>query len=257
MFFFLSKIFDLFLSPLTWSIGLCLFSFLFFAKRKIKTAQLACLLAFLILYGFSIYPVANFLAKGLEEPNLTTFNPTIPYDVAIVLVGMVEEDVTLQFAQIAFNDGVERFLTAYNLLRSGQTKLVLFSGTSARHYPWESESRLLGHQLEQWGIPGNRILVEEKSRNTLESAQFLKSIVQERGWKKCLLITSSYHMQRALNCFQKVGIEVDTLSVDFRSSNQPISFKHWLPRTKWLLMSTESLHEYGGRYVYRFLSFSS
>ena len=40
-----------------------------------------------------------------------------------------------------------------------------------------------------------------------------------RGFEKVLVVTSAFHMRRARECFNKVGIPFDTLAVDFRASS--------------------------------------
>jgi len=57
-------------------------------------------------------------------------------------------------------------------------------------------------------------------------------------------------MTRAQGCFRAVGLEPDTLPVDFRM-REPAAWDAWFPRTRYLYESSEALREFSGRLVYR------
>lgn len=62
-------------------------------------------------------------------------------------------------------------------------------------------------------------MVEDASRNTYENALYSKNLLSQQGEveQQYLLITSAFHMPRAKACFDKVGLDVDTFSADFRT----------------------------------------
>lgn len=53
-------------------------------------------------------------------------------------------------------------------------------------------------------IKPESVVLETESSNTDENAQWLDRYARERGWKRILLITSGYHMRRALHIFEHV-----------------------------------------------------
>jgi uncharacterized SAM-binding protein YcdF (DUF218 family) len=112
-----------------------------------------------------------------------------------------------------------------------------------------SEAERLASELRAWGIAPERIVVEDASRNTRESAVQSARVVTARGWKTLLLVTSAAHLQRAAGCFRAVGLAPDALPVDWRAGDG--RRESWLPRAGALSMSTNALHELAGRAAYR------
>ena len=74
------------------------------------------------------------------------------------------------------------------------------------------EASLLKYFLVEIGIPHEKIISEEKSKNTHENALFcsemLNNMHPDRN-NKILIITSNYHMRRSLACFKKMNIKAD------------------------------------------------
>lgn len=62
------------------------------------------------------------------------------------------------------------------------------------------------------------VMIENESFNTEANARWLSRHLTETGWKKVILVTSPYHMKRALYIFQEVlsasgqSVQLDTLS---------------------------------------------
>jgi uncharacterized SAM-binding protein YcdF (DUF218 family) len=69
--------------------------------------------------------------------------------------------------------------------------------------------------LARAGIDPGRILVESRSRNTAENAAFLSSLVQPRPDERWILVTSAYHMPRAIGSFRTAGFAVEAYPVDY------------------------------------------
>ena len=116
------------------------------------------------------------------------------------------------------------------------------------------EAHVLRQQLIDWGIAPERVAMEDQSRNTRENAVESARVARERGWKSILVVTSAFHMERALGCFKAVGLEVDALPVDQRGYDPARfsgSWQSWLPRVGNLAQSAHALHEMAGRLIYR------
>jgi uncharacterized SAM-binding protein YcdF (DUF218 family) len=78
------------------------------------------------------------------------------------------------------------------------------------------ESQFALGLLESFGIARNRIVAEDKSRNTVENALFSKAIAQPKPGDRWLLVTSAYHMPRSVGVFRKAGFPVEPYPVDWR-----------------------------------------
>ncbi len=250
MFYVLSKILDILLSPLAWAILLCLYAV---PKKKPRRGQKwAALAAASILYVFSIEPTANALARALETPSTQTAKPDVVYDAVVLLGGVVDDRATATFGAPQYNEGVERMLVTFDLLRAGRAKqVVVSSGALDASRADVVEARVIAKQLSDWGIAADRVVVEDQARNTRENAVYVAKIARDRGMTRLLVVTSAMHMPRALDCFRAVGLDVDAEPVDYRSFDSGRFSSTWLPRAGLLTQSSSVLREVFGRYVYR------
>src|SRR5580704_13753665 len=254
MFFFLSKILDVLLTPLAWSVGLIVFGITGRQSSLGRRAWAAGGLA--LLLGFSLEPVSNALWRRLEYPPVRTFRPDVTYDVAILLGGVVDDRAQATSGLRSFNDNNERLLETFDLLRRGKARYAILSGgVYDASRTRVVEARALADQLVDWGIDPSRVIVEDHARNTYENAVDSAAIVRAKGWHDVVIVTSAFHMLRAYGCFRAVGLGVDTLPVDFRSYSSPYSGEI-LPRAKYLDDSSVAIREFSGRWIYRARGYS-
>lgn len=249
MFFFFSKLLDLALSPFTWALLLLLFAVPWSRRRvrRWKRRRAFAVAALAVLVVFSLEPVSNAILFSMEHDAPSTYRADVTYDAVVLLGGMTDEDVTKERGQPAYNDNVERVLMTHRLLRDGKAEYVVPSGGSG-------EAALMGEQLRDWGIEPRRIVLEDRARNTRENAVYSAEIVRARGWKKILIVTSAFHMKRSAECFNAVGLEFDTLAVDYRATKSP---RTWLqPRAQFFAVSAAMIRELFGRVIYRFQGYS-
>jgi uncharacterized SAM-binding protein YcdF (DUF218 family) len=254
LFFVLSKILDLLLAPLTWALILVALGLLWLRARPGR-AKASLVLAVVVLVVFSVEPVSRALFGSLEGAVQDTFRPDPPYDVVIVLGGMVDPWAMRATGQLELNDSVDRITRAAQLLRAGQARNALVTGGLFYDGRLQrSEADWLAEWLRGEGIAADQIAVEGESKNTRENALFSARILGERGWKRALLITSAWHAPRAVGCFRAVGVDVDLLKVDHRAG-RPAAVT-WIPRAKALADSTDALRELFGGVVYRILGYA-
>jgi uncharacterized SAM-binding protein YcdF (DUF218 family) len=253
VFFILSKILDILLTPLAWGLGLIAFGL---ATRPGKRTRFLPWLGVLVLLFFSLEPVSNRLWRALEAPATKTFRADASYDVVILLGGVTDDRVEATWGQRAYNQNNERLLETFDLLRAGNAHYAIISGGTTSEVPGDRiEARVLRDQLVSWGVDPARVVVEDKARNTHENAVLSGAILRAKGWQKVLIVTSAFHMARAYGCFQAEGLSVDTLPVDFRSyaAGYPAEI---LPRAEYLEESTAALREWAGRGIYKLRGFS-
>jgi uncharacterized SAM-binding protein YcdF (DUF218 family) len=254
VFYFLSKILDVLLTPLTWSLALVALGTFGPGSALRRRGLVAAGLG--VLLFFSLEPVSNALLRSLEDPPLRTYRPDATYDVVILLGGVVDDRVEASWGQRAFNDNNERLLETYDLLRKTSARNAIASGGPVSSSRSEVvEARALADQLIAWGIEPERVIVEDHARNTYENAVDSAAIVRAHEWKSVLLVTSAFHMPRAYGCFREVGLDVDTLPVDFRSYKSPYSGE-LVPRAEHLAHSTTAMREWFGRAIYRLRGYS-
>jgi uncharacterized SAM-binding protein YcdF (DUF218 family) len=107
--------------------------------------------------------------------------------------------------------------------------------------------------LREWGIPGEVILIEGRSRNTYENALETKKILKDKQFDKILLVTSAFHMPRALATFRTAGID----AIPSPSSYSIVDYTRprildWVPSVGNLVRMQAVIHENLGILVYRY-----
>ncbi|HEU4412596.1 MAG TPA: YdcF family protein, partial [Polyangiaceae bacterium] len=252
LFYLLSKTLDVVLEPLAWALALGALG----ARRLRGPPAHAAWASLALLYAFSVPAVADLLWRALEAGTASTYRREgEPYDAAILLGGPADNNARDLPEAFAYNENVERVHATFELLRSGRARAaVVSSGPIEPAGRAPSEAHLLAEQLERWGVAPERLVVEPRSRNTAENARETAALVRARGFRRLVLVTSAYHMPRALGCFRAVGLEVDALPVDSRA---PVDLgRSPLPRADSLARSTTALREFAGRLIYRARGFS-
>lgn len=253
MFFFLSKILDVLLSPLVWALGLVAIALPWRRRPMVERfgRRRACGIAGVaLLLVASMAPVSNGLMYRLEHSTTPTYRPDVTYDTVILLGGVSDERTVSETGQPAYNDNVERLVMTRRLLADGHARTAIVSGAAEDPSLAEfGEAHVLVDQLVEWGIDRSRLISEDRARNTHENALFSTAIVKERGFTKVLIVTSAFHMRRAAECFTAVGLEVDTFPVDYRAHRRPM----WslLPRAGNLADTSATLREMFGLWIYR------
>jgi uncharacterized SAM-binding protein YcdF (DUF218 family) len=121
------------------------------------------------------------------------------------------------------------------------------------------ESADMAELVQGMGVPKSAILQEPNSHNTRENAVNVKQMMEAKGIRRILLVTSAMHMPRSLMIFKKLGIEAIAAPTDFLTSQQDSSelrtspeavILNLLPDVEWLLRTTRALKEYVGIGVY-------
>lgn len=130
-----------------------------------------------------------------------------------------------------YGDVVENGLDRYSLQRlqkgvrlwkRGFASFLLFSGGSAdRRGNGHPGAQRMALEAEARGIPRERIVVEHGSKDTRHNVMNSSSILRERGWDSLILVTSDFHMKRAVNLFKEEGVHIYPAPVE------------WYPRGEW------------------------
>jgi uncharacterized SAM-binding protein YcdF (DUF218 family) len=121
----------------------------------------------------------------------------------------------------------------------------VFTGHSA-------ESLISRRFLIDLGIPPDKILVEDQSRDTQENVRYTGRIMERHGFRRPLLVTSAYHMRRSVMAFRQAGIEVIPMPTQFISSREADTvWFDWLPDAGFMSDVAMALKEQIGMLYYR------
>ncbi len=139
-------------------------------------------------------------------------------DGIIVLGGAVSPDVSAARGQAAVNEAAERITATVELARRYPQARIVYSGGSGALIDNEHlEADYAVKLLETLGVSRNRVVAENRSRNTEENARFTKGVVQPKPGERWLLVTSAAHMPRAIGVFRAAGFAVEAYPVDWRT----------------------------------------
>ncbi len=216
MFFVLSKIFWFLAAPL--HLGLICIGWGLWRSRQGRGGRgwTGFGLGFLALLAFA--PLSAALLRPLEDRFPVLGYDMPPPDGIIVLGGAVDERIALARGQVALNEAAERMTAGAALARAFPAAKLVFSGGSgaliANSAPEAEVARKLWRQL---GVPESQMTFEDKSRNTYENALFTQKLVHPQAGERWLLVTSAWHMPRAIGIFRALGMKPIAFPVDFRT----------------------------------------
>jgi uncharacterized SAM-binding protein YcdF (DUF218 family) len=119
---------------------------------------------------------------------------------------VVEDPLEKSDAIIMLSDDnfyADRATRAAELFRQNLAPVVVASGIRLR--PNAGIAELMTHDLIERGVPRDHIIpFPQDADSTLEEAEALRKLVQEKNWKRLIIVTSNYHTRRAKYIFTKV-----------------------------------------------------
>jgi uncharacterized SAM-binding protein YcdF (DUF218 family) len=185
------------------------------------TQRLGCWLAtsslvLLLVAGFS--PLANAVILPLESRFPTFRDDGGPVTGIIVLGGAIQAAESAAHEQLAVNEAGERAIALADLARRYPDARIVFSGGGGTLlYAEPPEVEAARRFAPALGLDPERIIAEGRSLTTAENAAFTRDLVKPRPGERWLLVTSAWHMPRAVGCFRRAGFAVTAYPVDFRA----------------------------------------
>jgi uncharacterized SAM-binding protein YcdF (DUF218 family) len=215
VFFYASKIVWFFLNPTNCLVllGAAGAVLLFTRRRRLGRTIVAFAAIGLLVIGFS--PIPKLLMRPLEDRFPAFVEDTRPVDGIIVLGGAIG----FGRGQVAFNEAASRMTAALDLAKRYPNARIVFTGGdgSLLGFGGRTEADAAAGFFETAGLAEERLLLERRSRNTRENAAFTRALVDPRPGERWLLVTSAFHMPRAIGCFRAAGFDTDAYPVDYRT----------------------------------------
>jgi uncharacterized SAM-binding protein YcdF (DUF218 family) len=217
VFFVASKIYWMFLSPISLLLIAAFLGVLFSRGRHARAGRAVAIGAILVLAAAAMTPIGLLLAAPLEDrfsqPPADMPSP----DGIIVLGGAVNGAASTARGQTVFDEG-ERVVEAAILAKRYPNARVVFTGGSGSLIPTVSTEALEARKLmADLGVDPARVTLEDKSRNTEENARFTAELVRPEPSQRWLLVTSAFHMTRSMGVFEKAGFNVIAFPVAYRT----------------------------------------
>ncbi len=252
MFFQLSKLLGFFASPTNLLISLGVLGLLLLLTRFARIASWLIITSLVLLAVAGLSPLGNVLILPLEQ-RFPPWNPSHGAPDGIVLLGgAISPSVSLERGTIALSDSGARFVAAVELARRYPNARVIISGGTGSLLSEEApEAGVAVHEFEALGIPHDRISAEEQSRNTMENAVFSRLIANPQPGERWLLVTSAYHMPRAVGTFRAAGFPIEPYPVDYRTRGPGDAVRPFGAVNRGLELTDIAVHEWVGLLVYR------
>jgi len=260
LFFYLYKLVGQFAYPLTWvviSVGFTLIlALLPFSPVRQRCMRWSAIFSFSIVITLTNPLVADLLLGTLEAwypPTLSLKN----FDAIVVLGGGVKAPGALHPSVELTETSQYRVTCGAELYRQNRSLKLVVSGGDARI---DGHGPILASAMKAWairlGVPANAIVEESRSRTTYENAVELKQILGTNA--SILLVTTAYHIPRAVSLFIKQGFQVTPEPCGFQYGNRPasgewaehLSFTDFLPNVEAFDHNTKAIWEILGIIVY-------
>jgi uncharacterized SAM-binding protein YcdF (DUF218 family) len=252
MFFPLSKLLGFLALPsnLVMLVGLVGAALFVTRRRRLGQGMMIASLLTLAIAGWS--PLGNWLMAPLEDrfPAWRDAGAQDGITGIIILGGAISPDVSSARGSVALNESAERMTAAADLARRYPAARVVFSGGSGKLLGGAAEADFVLPLFESFGIARQRITLEARARNTAENARFTKALVQPKAGERWLLVTSAYHMPRAVGIFRREGFAVEAYPVDWRTRAAD-AFTPFAALSAGLARTDAAVHEWLGLLAYR------
>lgn len=204
---------------------------LVFIAYRLRTCQksVSWIVGFVTLtfYLLSIPATTDILVRSLE--NRYSLLEKIEGDVIIMLCGgATSKTPDLNGLGNLTGASANRLLSTARLQRITNLPIIVSGGKTLKSS--DNEAMVAKRQLVELGIPANMIITEFKSRNTIENVQFVIDILDEKQFKRPILVTSALHMTRAVKLFSKQNVTVLPFPTDYLVNAQmDITFLSFIP----------------------------
>ena len=201
--------------------------FLAFFTKSVKRRKRYLIASVIIFYIFSA-PLFLKTFENIWDAKPYTASHTKKYSCVIVLGGFSSGNTP---ADGRFNTSADRFIQGAKVMETKLASHILISGGSGQLIPNEfREAAWVRGELLKFNIPDSLILVESRSKNTIENAAYSKELLKKTNLAPpYLLVTSAFHMRRALLIFKKAGVPVVPYPANYFGADINFGLDEFLP----------------------------
>lgn len=245
MLFWLKKLISGFLLPTPFGLFWIALGIFLLLIGKAKRMRLCCIIVgFVIITAFSLNPISFQLLNSLQSQYAPLlFAPTDVTQVVVLGGGIggkkdYPPNLTLNSASLSrLVEGV-RVLKLLQI-QNPNAQLILSGG---RVFQSPAVAGKMRNAAMMLGVDQKNIVLEDGSTDTHKEALFLKKFV---GKNPFILVTSAYHMPRAMDLFR--GLNMHPIAAPTQFIGYHYDFWAWcIPSANSLAVSDIALHEYLG-----------
>ncbi len=264
LFFIASKIVQFLIEPLNLILLIILLAWFFLTIRKPVFTNRLLIIAVIGFFTVGYMPIPEALTRVLEDavpkPAIQNLNSDQVAGIIILGGAIRGEDIAIDRGEVSIYSAAERVTKGLELIRKYSDKPFIFSGFSGRVSPrGMSEADAFKQLIDEQGLAEQtqgKAFYENQSRNTYENAVYSKKIIDavdqlstDQQGKPWLLVTSASHMYRSMKIFEKQGVAVIPVPVDYQTANT-LQWREF-DITEGAFLWNKLLHEYIGIAAYQ------
>ncbi len=148
---------------------------------------------------------------------------------------------------VVLTGGASRVNDAFELLASKRGRRLLISGV----YPATNQGELSRVLPEYERLFACCVDLDRTAVNTLGNAIGTRRWVEAQGFKSVIVVTSAYHMPRAVLAFESAGVRFVPAPTDYRACRGRYDILGFTPSFGCLAESCQAIREYAGLVWYR------
>jgi uncharacterized SAM-binding protein YcdF (DUF218 family) len=210
-------------------------------RRSSRVLTTFAVLLFLAV-GCGPVPVAllSRLQSGFTQENVIVWgrrNVIVLLGAGTVRVGSAGPVEPNLFAYGRINKAAALYRACKN---AGRDCKLEVSGGDARGLG-RSEAEIYGADTRQLGVDAADLLLESRSVNTWQNAQFSARLLESAAADRVLLVSSGFHLRRSMLYFTHFGINATPVRADYVNG-----VMSWLPLSYNFTVADLALHEYAG-----------
>jgi uncharacterized SAM-binding protein YcdF (DUF218 family) len=254
MFYLFSKL----IQPILWPFNIALLLLIAALACRYRRREETAWRLVIAAVAFLLLPALPWISIGLMR-SLESSYPSIAASQAPVAEAIVVLGGSIWGAQPPRLEAEEasgsRLVPAARLYRRKKAPFIVVSSGWPYLLP-DGKAGVEANDMRDFlvdaGVPEKAIIREDRSRNTDENARYTAEIMKSRGWTKILLVTSAFHLPRAVAIFKKYGVtDVIPFPTEKRVTEGPFRFSFLVPELAALQTTTVAIKEYVGRWVYQ------
>ncbi|MBT3535967.1 MAG: YdcF family protein [Rhodospirillaceae bacterium] len=254
MFYSIAKMFWGLATPLNLTlILLCLATIMLWSRWRRQGAWLASLVTIVLLL-IAVLPLGSWVLAPLR-------NQFAPYDVdagpahGIVLLSgaVVNLGLSQKMGHVVPGRAASRMVEFMRLARAFPRARLLICGGNVDRSGGKSsraEAVLIADYLVSRGIVADRLMIEDRSRDTYENAVMGRALARPKGGERWLLVTTAWHMPRAMAVFRAQGWPV-VAAPPMAGRRQSVALRLGFNLGSGLGAIRVAMHEYIGLLAYR------
>jgi uncharacterized SAM-binding protein YcdF (DUF218 family) len=203
--------------------------------RALVTAGIA------LLYLLSLSPTGDRLIRPLEAAFPPFHDSGVKVNAVVVLSGGAKDLSWVPAPTAPSDTSLERLVTGIQIARTRRLPLVITGGSGLVTRGGPKEADAMADAAVKLGFPRRDLVIENRSRNTWESAQQVRALLPAQT---IILVTSAFHMKRSAGMFRKQGFTVLPAPAGYKSQTRPFSITCLIPGAEALNTSATALSEY-------------